>query len=372
MTGKRLASASHGPPSCHHMRALLASFASALTRLGAVALSRPRTAWLVLCGCSLVLGAGSAALNTHYGIALSHDDARSRLVVARRVLDNATPGLRQLGGVWLPLPQLLNVLPAQSSELFDSGAVAIAISVVGYALAVAGLAGLTFEVTRSVTAAASAAVVAGSNPNLLYLAGTPMVEPLAAGTTCAGLFALARVTHLRNESRRRPWQVAAFVLLTCACLTRYEAWVVTLAAAAAISRRGRAWSSRVLVPSASLSCGLIGAGLANRYSLGTWFVAGGFFPASNTAGKGNLLEATWQLSVSVARVLGPFGTAAVLLALAAMWLRPRRVALPALPLALWAAAVPSTETADAIIMLTWVMPTSRFCAVVYGTRMVSS
>ena len=30
----------------------------------------------------------------------------------------------------------------------------------------------------------------------------------------------------------------------------------------------------------------------------------------------------------------------------------------------WAAAVLSTETAEAMIILTWVMPTRRFCAVV--------
>src|SRR5258706_12427961 len=34
-------------------------------------------------------------------------DSMSSLYIARKVIDNITPGLAQLGNVWLPLPQLL-------------------------------------------------------------------------------------------------------------------------------------------------------------------------------------------------------------------------------------------------------------------------
>ena len=40
-------------------------------------------------------------------LVLSHYDAKAHLVVARRVIDNLTPGWQQIGAVWLPLPHLL-------------------------------------------------------------------------------------------------------------------------------------------------------------------------------------------------------------------------------------------------------------------------
>ena len=43
----------------------------------------------------------------HTGQHLLYADAISRLDIARKVIDNITPGLAQLGNVWLPLPQIL-------------------------------------------------------------------------------------------------------------------------------------------------------------------------------------------------------------------------------------------------------------------------
>src|SRR2546429_337396 len=34
-------------------------------------------------------------------------DTYAHMLIARRLFDNATPGLAQLGGIWLPLPHLL-------------------------------------------------------------------------------------------------------------------------------------------------------------------------------------------------------------------------------------------------------------------------
>src|SRR5450755_3328000 len=36
-----------------------------------------------------------------------YGDTYAHMLIVRRVLDNATPGLAQLGGVWLPLPHLV-------------------------------------------------------------------------------------------------------------------------------------------------------------------------------------------------------------------------------------------------------------------------
>ena len=73
----------------------------------------------------------SLATAWHYdaaGLALSHYDAKGHLVVARRIFDSLTPGWRQIGAVWLPLPHLLNALPSQVDAWYRTGASAILLS----------------------------------------------------------------------------------------------------------------------------------------------------------------------------------------------------------------------------------------------------
>ncbi len=55
--------------------------------------------------------------------------------MARRIVASLTPGWQQLGAVWLPLPHLLNLLPVQIDRWYASGASAVAISVVAFAVA---------------------------------------------------------------------------------------------------------------------------------------------------------------------------------------------------------------------------------------------
>ena len=38
------------------------------------------------------------------------------------MIDSITPGWRQIGAVWLPLPHLLNLLPVQVDLLYRTGA----------------------------------------------------------------------------------------------------------------------------------------------------------------------------------------------------------------------------------------------------------
>src|SRR5436305_14715168 len=81
---------------------------------------------------------GGTAVAVHYhrlGLTLSHYDARGHLVVSRRIVDSITPGWQQIGAVWLPLPHLLNALPIQIDWFYRTGASAVAISVVSYAVA---------------------------------------------------------------------------------------------------------------------------------------------------------------------------------------------------------------------------------------------
>ncbi len=56
------------------------------------------------------------------GEVLLYGDAVAHINIARRVFDSRTPGLLQLGTVWLPLPHLLMIPFLLSKSLWQSGA----------------------------------------------------------------------------------------------------------------------------------------------------------------------------------------------------------------------------------------------------------
>ncbi len=208
--------------------------------------NRRRTDWLAhrhlprIAGLAAgLLGAGTAWFYHLHALTLSHYDARAHLVVARRILDSLTPGWQQIGAVWLPLPHLLNMLPVQIDWMYRTGASAVAFSVVAFALAAYALARLLVHATGSRLAAAIGTTVFVLNPNVLYLQSTPMEEPLLFGLTLLGLAALYDWLDDGRPSQAR----AAGWFLALACLTRYEAWLMTAAALAAAAwavwRRGQ-------------------------------------------------------------------------------------------------------------------------------------
>ena len=88
-------------------------------------------------------GTIAAVLVARAGLTLSHYDARGHLVVARRIVDSLTPGWQQIGAVWLPLPHLLNAIPAQIDPLYQTGAPAV-VSVASFALAAGAIAWIVY------------------------------------------------------------------------------------------------------------------------------------------------------------------------------------------------------------------------------------
>src|SRR5215831_11924525 len=125
----------------------------------------------------------AAAFHYHrLGLTLAHYDARAHLVVSRRIFDSLFPGWQQVGGVWLPLPHLLNALPVQIDWLYRTGYSAVAISIASMALAAWAIATLIVRATGSIIGGAVAVALLMLNPNVLYLQSTPMTEPLLFGT----------------------------------------------------------------------------------------------------------------------------------------------------------------------------------------------
>jgi len=242
---------------------------------------------------ALVLGTAAALHFAQLDLTLSHYDARGHLMVARRVFDNLTPGWIQLGAVWLPLPHVLNAIPAQWDWSYRTGASGVVLSVVPLALGLSALAGYLAERTQSVLVAMAIPLVILLNPNVLYLQSTPMTEPLLFGLSC---LALARVDRWITDPDT--FMRATGIVLVLLMLTRYEGWLITAAL------MGFAWLAHprqalrlVVYPAAAF----VGFLLLSYGSTGQWFVASGFFEATNPALGKPLLA--WDQVVTAATSL---------------------------------------------------------------------
>jgi hypothetical protein len=262
-------------------------------------------------------GLGVAWWYSRLGLTLTHYDARGHLVVARRIADSITPGWQQVGAVWLPLPHLLNALPVQIDALYRSGASAVALSILSFAAAAAAVAWIVASLTGSWPAAVAGVLVFALNPNVLYLQATPMTEPLLIALCLAAIGLLVSwcrraATGGFPSDRIVGWSFAL------ACLTRYEAWPVTIggltAAAWVLWRHGVQTRSAIgrVARVAVYPLGAIAAfTVFSRIVIGAWF-ASGFFVPENPA-QGHPVEAVRQIVWGVHALSGT----SVLLAAAA-------------------------------------------------------
>jgi hypothetical protein len=114
-----------------------------------------------------------------YSQILLSGDAVAHINIARRVFDSRTPGLSQLGTVWLPLQHLLTIPFILSDSMWTSGIGGAIPSMAGYVLGVLGIYRLVRDGLDSRAAAWIAAVIYGANPNLLYVQTTALNEPLS-------------------------------------------------------------------------------------------------------------------------------------------------------------------------------------------------
>ncbi|MEO7191080.1 MAG: hypothetical protein ABI051_08485 [Vicinamibacterales bacterium] len=258
-------------------------------------LASPRVAAALLVA-AIILGTAAAVFYAHAHLTLSHYDARAHLVVARRVTDSLTPGWRQIGAVWLPLPHVIGILPLQSDWAYRTGYPMVAVSILSLALGLALAGTYLARVTRSRAAALVGPAVILANPNVLYLQSTPMTEPLLIGLSLAALAAVDAWCRQSTPDRRR---VAGGVLFLLT-LTRYEGWCIamTLVALAALVRwRAREPGVFALAPYVVSAVVLFVA--LSRASTGEWFVSSGFFVPDNPA-LSHPLEALRQVVASLA------------------------------------------------------------------------
>ena len=172
------------------------------------------------------------------GEVLLYGDAVAHINIARRVFDSRTPGLLQLGTVWLPLPHLLMIPFLLFKSMWQTGIGGSIPSMAAYVFGVLGIFRLVRGVLRSESdamariAAWGAAIVYAANPNLIYLQATAMTESLYLALF---IWAVAYFSEFVRGCGKveDDYRAARASLMRCglclagACLTRYDAWFLT-------------------------------------------------------------------------------------------------------------------------------------------------
>ncbi|HLW03681.1 MAG TPA: glycosyltransferase [Ktedonobacterales bacterium] len=157
----------------------------------------------------------------HHDILL-YEDAFSHLSIARRIFDSPTPGLAQVGGVWLPLPHLLMLPFIWNDDLWRTGLAGSFPSMLAYVVTSIYLYLAARRLTRKSVVSFVGALVFLLNPNVLYLQSTPLSELACIATmTMTGYYFLAWV-----QDDAPKYLVFAAGSTCLATLTRYDAWVL--------------------------------------------------------------------------------------------------------------------------------------------------
>ncbi len=221
---------------------------------------------------------------------LLYGDAVAHINIARRVFDSQTPGLMQLGTVWLPLPHLLMIPFIVSKAMWQSGAGGSIPSMIAYVFGVAGiyrlaggmlgdnlcekasmeaghlpgLAGQSRAATPPIATlgAWTAAFAYAANPNLIYMQATAMTESVYLALFIWAVVYFAEfIRELKkndlleraNDQDRRATRKLRSSLTRCAwCLagtelTRYDGWFLAgIIGAVAVIIALRRWEDRAL------------------------------------------------------------------------------------------------------------------------------
>jgi hypothetical protein len=171
-----------------------------------------------------IVVAASAGLYFFYSRGLTdvYGDAMAHMEGARRLFDSLTPGYEEIGTVWLPLPHLLAAPLAINDYLWRTGLAGSFISTAAFIVTAWFACRLAAEMNREVAAGVVALAGFLLCPNMLYLASTPLTEPLAILWMVLMAYGLFRY----QESGSIWALIGAGAAAFCGTWTRYDGWSV--------------------------------------------------------------------------------------------------------------------------------------------------
>src|SRR5206468_8494237 len=218
-----------------------------LSRTHSPGMSHPATHRLdretaLVAGLAACISVTSFIFYFRHDAVLLYGDAVAHINIARRVFDSRTPGLLQLGTVWLPLPHLLMVPFLFSGWAWRTGAGASVPSMIAYVLGTIGIfrlvrSALSFRTQSDAAAKIAAwlaAIVFAANPNLIYLQTTAMTEALYLGLFIWAVVYFFEFAQQSALGDRELETSASSSLMKCglclagASFTRYDGWFLTL------------------------------------------------------------------------------------------------------------------------------------------------
>lgn len=199
---------------------------------------------------------------------LVYNDAASHLNIARRVIDSLTPGLAQIGTVWLPLPHLLMLPFVWNNFLWHTALAGSIVSMGAYVVSAVFMYKLINLLTNNRWASTLGTLILILNPNFLYLQTTPLTEVLFMATSILSTYFLAK--YIKTKEILNLILTGVFVMTST--LTRYDGWFLFV-------------SLLVLIP------------LWGCFIFGRKRTEGIFFLFASIGGFGILLWLLWNLTI---------------------------------------------------------------------------
>ena len=170
---------------------------------------------------SSILAIAASAFYYYKDNIVAYGDAESHLNIAKRVVDSLTPGMAQLGGIWLPLPHILLIPFVKFDFLWRSGLAGSIVSGIAFVIAAIFIYKLVFLLTERKGASYLASFVFMLNPNVLYMQATPMTElPLIAFSVLSVYYLVKYI----SVEERIIYLISTSLFGFCAALSRYDGW----------------------------------------------------------------------------------------------------------------------------------------------------
>jgi len=165
-----------------------------------------------------------------HGYIYAYNDAKSHLNIARRVIDNLTPGIAQLGGSWLPLYHILMFPLIWNNFFWHSGIAGSYISFITYVLSAVLLFKSIYLITKTKFAAFLGTLLFIFNVNALYLSTAAMGE-----MSTVFFIVLSVYLFIRWQNEKKLYLLISLGL-SCflGTLDRYEMWAIAGSAVLAI------------------------------------------------------------------------------------------------------------------------------------------